>query len=157
MPSKQVYGCPTSSPKNCGGKKEHTLNTRCKPLSFAHFLPLLMSVSITSVRNSFHETTQMPSIPQPRIACCLMVMTCSFRMKDRDSSSTNSKRKQKWAFSIPGSCCSDSRTSATSLKKSSCIHLFFPPSREDSRGLHRMVPVWGLVWDADVSGRLRCF
>lgn len=87
--------------KKLGEKKEHTLNTRCEPLSLAHFVPLLMSVSITPVKNSFHESIQMPSIPQPRIACCLMVVTCSCKMKDRDSSSTNSKRKQKWAFSIP--------------------------------------------------------
>lgn len=75
-------------------KKEHTLNTRCEPLSFAHFLPLLMSVSITPVKNSFHETIQMPSIPQPRIACCLMVVTCSSKMKDRDSRSTNGKESK---------------------------------------------------------------
>lgn len=65
------------------------------------------------------------------------------------------QRKQKWAFSIPGSCCRERRTSSTSLKKSSYVHFFFSPSREDSRSSCRMVPVWGLVWDAGFSGRLR--
>lgn len=102
------------------------------------------------------ETVQMPSIPQPRIACCLMIMTFSCKIKDGDSSSTNTKRKWNWTFSMPGCCCSESHLVGTSLKKSGCTYWgFFSPPRDDPRGWCRVVPVWALEWDVDVPGRLR--
>lgn len=55
-PIKQVYGYPSSSPTN-SDKLRSVLSTRCELCSFAHFLPLLMGVSVTPVKNSFCESS----------------------------------------------------------------------------------------------------